>query len=60
MVKLIWKGKEETFFHYKGKMYKTIDKKISVPEGVAEKILKHPKWDKAEIKKSKKTKKKKE
>ena len=56
MVKIKFKGKSETFFHFDGKKYKTEKFVVDVPEEAADYILSNPRWSKISYAKKKKTK----
>jgi hypothetical protein len=56
MVKLKFKGNNETFFHFDGKKYKTEKFVVDVPEDAADYILSNPRWSKVSYAKKKKTK----
>ena len=56
MVKLKFKGKSETFFHFDGKKYTTEKFVVDVPEEAADYILSNPRWSKISYAKKKKTK----
>ena len=56
MVKLKFKGKNETFFHFDGKKYKTEKYVVDVPDDAANFILTNTRWSKVSYAKKKKTK----
>ena len=56
MVKLKFNGKNETFFHFDGKKYKTEKFVADVPEEAADYILSNSRWSKVSYAKKKKTK----
>tara|TARA_Y100000310_G_scaffold324490_1_gene386387 strand:- start:648 stop:827 length:180 start_codon:yes stop_codon:yes gene_type:complete len=57
MVKLKYNGRNETFFHFDGKKYKTDKYVVDVPDDAADFILTNTRWSKVSYaKKKKKTK----